>query len=159
MSTLDRRDFLRAAAGTVALGALTQPRSPAAETRRLKVAAVVTEFTYRSHAHCILENFLQPYYSNGQVTDPGCDVVSLYADQFPTGRDMARDVAKVYKIPLAPTIADALCVGGKELAVDAVLSIGEHGTYPTNARGQREFPRKRFFDEIVAVMRKAGRVV
>src|SRR3954452_23220416 len=140
MSTLDRRDFLRAAAGTVALGALTQPRTPAAETRRLKIAAVVTEFTYRSHAHCILENFLQPYYFNGQVTDPGCDVVALYTDQFPAGRDMARDVAKVYKIPLFSTIAEALCLGGKDLAVDAVLSIGEHGTYAVTPKGQREFP-------------------
>lgn len=159
MMPLDRRDFLRTAAGTIALGALTQRRSPAIEPRRLKVAAVVTEFTYRSHAHCILENFLQPYYFNGQVTEPGCDVVSLYADQFPAGRDMAREVAKVYKIPHVPTIAEALTVGGKELAVDAVLNIGEHGTYPVTAKGQREFPRKRFFDEVVAVMRKAGRVV
>ncbi len=28
---------------------------------RPKVAAIVTEFTYRSHAHVILENFLEPY--------------------------------------------------------------------------------------------------
>src|SRR5439155_22621461 len=55
--------------------------------------------------------------------------------------------------------ADALCLGGKELAVDAVLSIGEHGTYPTNAKGQHEYPRKRFFDEITAVFRRGGRAV
>src|SRR3954454_19278036 len=139
MTTFDRRDFLRTAAATAALA--LAPRSPAAEGRRLKVAAVVTEFTYRSHAHVILENFLQPYYFNGQVTDPGCDVVSFYADQLPAGRDMAREVAKVYKIPLFPTIPEALCLGGKELAVAAVLSIGEHGTYPTNAKGQHEYPR------------------
>ena len=45
------------------------------------------------------------------------------------------------------------------LAVDAVVSIGEHGTYPTNAKGQHEYPRKRFFDEIAAVVRSAGRPV
>jgi hypothetical protein len=153
--TFNRRDFLRATAAVAATGSLGR----AADSRRLKVAAVFTEFTYRSHAHVILENFLQPYYFNGQVTDPGCDVVSFYADQLPPGRDMARDVAKVYKIPLFSTIAEALCLGGKDLAVNAVLSIGEHGSYPTNAKGQREFPRKRFFDEITAVMRRAGRVV
>ena len=54
---------------------------------------------------------------------------------------------------------EALTLGGEALAADAVLSIGEHGEYPVNARGQREYPRKRFFDEIVAVFRKSGRVV
>src|SRR5215207_6338326 len=98
----DRRGFLRAAAGTLAAGGLA--RVTAADARRPKVAAVFTEFTYRSHAHVILENFLQPYYFNGQVTDPGCDVVGFYADQVPAGRDMARDVARVYKIPIFPTI-------------------------------------------------------
>jgi hypothetical protein len=68
-------------------------------------------------------------------------------------------VAKQFKIPVYKTIADALCLGGKELAVDAVLAIGEHGNYPTNKLGQVEYPRKRFFDESVAVMRKANRFV
>jgi hypothetical protein len=156
----DRREFLRAAgaAAATALGVSPAAARPAAGARP-KVAAVFTEFTYRSHAHVILENFLQPYYFNGRVTDPGCDVVSFYADQLPAGRDMARAVAKEYQVPIYPTIAEALCRGGKDLAVDAVLSIGEHGTYPVNAKGQREYPRKRFFDEIVAVFRKNGRVV
>jgi hypothetical protein len=122
-----------------------------------KVAAVFTEFTYRMHAHVFLENFLEPYLFNGQVTQPGVRVVSFYADQLPD-KDMARDVAKRYGIPMFGSIAEALCLGGKELAVDAVLSIGEHGTYPVNADGVREYPRKRFFDEIVAAFRRSGRV-
>jgi hypothetical protein len=157
-ATFDRRDFLRTAAGAAALG-LFAGRSTAADARRPKVAAVVTEFTYRSHAHCILENFLQPYYFNGQVTDPGCDLVAMYVDQFPENRDMAREVSKVYQVPIYPTIAAALCRGGKTLAVDAVVSIGEHGTYPTNAKGQHEYPRKRFFDDIAAVIHATGRAI
>jgi hypothetical protein len=121
----------------------------------LRVAAIVTEFTPRSHAHVILENFLEPYLFNGKKTDSRMDVVSLYVDQFPT-RDMARDVAKSYGIRIYPTIAEALRVGGDRLAVDAVLSIGEHGRYPRNAKGQVEYPRKRFFDEIVAEFRRSG---
>src|SRR5207247_1385815 len=92
-------------------------------------------------------------------TESRCDVVSLFGDQFPAGRDMARAVSKVYSIPIFSTIAGALTLGGKELAVDAVLSIGEHGDYPRNSKGQREYPRKRFFDEIVAVFRESRRVV
>ena len=123
--------------------------------RKLRVAAVVTEFTYRSHAHVILENFLEPYLFNGQPTDANMEVVSLYVDQSPR-RDMSRDVAKAYGIKIYPTIAEALRAESGRLAVDAVLSIGEHGRYRTNARAQVEYPRKRFFDEIVAEFRRSG---
>jgi len=44
-------------------------------------------------------------------------------------------------------------------AAEAVSLIGEHGDYPVNELGQVEYPRKRFFDEAVAAMRAAGRVV
>ena len=156
----DRRSILQSAAGLIAasLPLAAVARAAQRQDRRLKVAAVFTEFTYRSHAHVILENFLHPYLFNGQWTDPGMDVVSMYGDQFPPA-DMAREAARAYSIPIFPTIDAALCVGGKELAVDAVLSIGEHGRYPVNTKGQREYPRKRFFDEIVTVFRRSGRVV
>ena len=124
---------------------------------RLKVAAVLTAFTYRSHAHVLLENFLEPYLFNGKLTKSGIEVASFYVDQFPE-RDMAREVAAKYNIRIYPTIAGALCLGGEELTVDGVLSIGEHGKYPLNEKGQQEYPRKRFFDEIVAVFRRSGRV-
>ena len=154
---LSRRQWLAttAAAGTLArLGDVAN----ASSRKRPRVAAVVTAFTYRSHAHVILENFLEPYYFNGRLTDPGVDVVSLYVDQFPH-RDMARDVAKQYGIRIFPDIGRALRLGGSDLAVDGVLSIGEHGKYPVNERGQQMYPRKQFFDEIVSVFRQSGRVV
>jgi hypothetical protein len=155
---LNRRQWTQMAAGlaAAACGQLRPVR--AADAKRPRVAAVVTEFTYRSHAHVILENFLESYYFNGNLTDPGVDVVSLYVDQFPA-RDMARDVAKQYKIEIVPTIADALQLGTNDLVVDGVLSIGEHGRYPLTDRGQIMYPRKRFFDEIAAVFRKLGRSV
>lgn len=152
ISDSTRRQFL----GTLALPGLHAVA--AAEPKRLKVAAVITEFTYRSHAHVILENFLEPYLFNGTVTDSGMDIVAIFADQRPKG-DMLDAVAKAYAIPVHNTIDAALCRGGKELAVDAVLSIGEHGSYPRNALGQHQYPRKRFFDEIVAVMKRSGRFV
>lgn len=156
---LSRRQWLGTTAGALTWAACHGTRlAVAADAKRPRVAAVITEFTHRSHAHVILENFLEPYYFNGRLTDPGVDIVSLYVDQFPA-RDMARDVAKQYKFDIFPTIAGALQRGGNELAVDGVLSIGEHGNYPVTDRGQRMYPRKRFFDEIVAVFRKSGRVV
>ncbi|MBP85816.1 MAG: hypothetical protein CMJ64_03725 [Planctomycetaceae bacterium] len=155
-----RRSFLQA--GVVAAGgALVATPTTFAErdpARRPKVAAIFTVCHHRSHAHVILENFLETYLFNGKETDPGVDVVSFYADQTPGG-DMSAEVGQRYKIPIFKTIDEALCVGGKELAVDAVLSIGEHGSYPVNELGQRQYPRKRFFDEIVSVMRRSNRFV
>lgn len=152
-----RRRFLQATAGLLGFGLL--PSLSQAHHKRLRVAAVITEFTHRSHAHVILENFLEPYYFNGQVTDSGCDIVSIYCDQFPEKRDMCRAVAQAYDIPVCKTIGEALTVGSNTLNVDAVLSIGEHGQYPMTAKGQRQYPRKQFFDEIVKVFRQSGRVV
>ncbi len=154
-----RRRFLEQTsmglAGIAFSPALISMAAGVESSKKLKVAAIVTEFSYRSHAHVILENFLEPYLFNGKKTESGMDVVSLYVDQFPR-RDMARDVAKAYGIKIYPTIAEALRAGGTGLAVNAVLSIGEHGRYRTNAKAQVEYPRKRFFDEIVAEFRRSG---
>ena len=160
---LDRRNVLKTLAAAPIFGSLAALQSwgneyQAKENRRPRVAAIYTSFTYRSHAHVILENFLQPFLFCGEVTAPGVEVVSFYRDQTPAG-DMTDAVAKEYGIPVFKTIRDALCVGGTELAVDAVLSIGEHGSYPRNEFGQIMYPRKRFFDEIIAVMKEADRYV
>ncbi len=157
---LNRRQWIGTAAGALSLAACGQTHHVrGADGKRPRIAAVITEFTHRSHAHVILENFLEPYYFNGKLTEPGMDVAGLYVDQFPAGRDMARDVAKQYNIAIFPTIAETLRLGTKDLAVDGVLSIGEHGSYPKTDRGAMMYPRKRFFDEIVAVFRQSGRVV
>ena len=152
-----RRHFLAGAASAALFGRARRGAGQEGAEPPRKVAAVFTEFTYRSHAHVILENFLEPYLFNGRRTEPGMEVVSFYGDQFPPN-EMSRKVATKYGITIYPTIAEALCQGGERLAVDAVLSIGEHGKYPVNAKGQTEYPRKRFFDEIVAVFEGSGRV-
>lgn len=152
-----RRQFL----GTVAAGsaALAAPHLCATPPRRLRVAAVYTVLRRRSHAFNILENFLAPYLFSGQRIDPGMDVVSFYADQTVPQGDLTQEVAQRHRIRVYRTIAGALCQGGDELAVDAILCIGEHGEYPVNQLGQTEYPRKRFFDECVAVMRRSRRFV
>lgn len=160
MSQLTRRDLLRSSAVT-AVAAPLAARSGWAESqgaKRPKVAAVFTAMAHRLHAHVILENFLEPYLFNGKLTDPGCDVVSFYADQFPA-EDMARDVAKEYDIPIFKTVEESLTLGGQELAVDAILLIGEHGNYPFTEHGVRAYPRKRLFDDCVKVLQSSGRAV
>lgn len=153
-----RRELL--ASGAAAFTGVTLATSGVGQLaiRRPKVAALITIMTYRSHAHVILENFLEDYLFNGERTDPRVDIVSLYVDQRPPG-DMTPAVSRQYNLPIYPTIDAALCRGGKELAVDAVLSIAEHGSYPRSALGQVQYPRKRFFDETVATMKRSDRFV
>lgn len=158
---LSRRDWLKLSAATLAGSTSLNWQKldlEAAESKRPNVAAIYTEFYYISHAYHILHPFLGPYLFNGELLQPQCDVVSFYGDQF-TERDLSRGVAKKFDIPIYKTIREALCLGGKELAVDAVLSIGEHGTYPDTKYGQTMYPRKRFFDEIVEVMKQSKKFV
>lgn len=132
------------------------------QPRRPRVAAVYTVCHHRSHAHVILENFLTPYLFNGRIVEPTVEVVSLHADQRARGGDLpdlTDEISRRFKVPHYKTINDALTLGGKDLAVDGVLSIGEHGYYPVNKHGVMEYPRKRFFDEIVAPMRRSNRFV
>ncbi len=152
-----RRQFLGRAAG-LALAAATPRWLLADDAPRPKIAIILTACFYRSHAHVLLENFLEPYLFCGKLLKPAVDVVALYAAQF-NKDDMLRRIATDYKIPIYPSIAEAICRGGDELAVDGVVSIGEHGEYPENELGQQLYPRKEFFDEIVAVFRKSGRSV
>jgi hypothetical protein len=49
--------------------------------------------------------------------------------------------------------------GGDELAVDAVLLIGEHGDYPKNEYGQTQYPRYELFKQVTDVFRSDGRSV
>jgi hypothetical protein len=117
-----------------------------------KVAGIVTEYRRNSHADVILTKILEGYNLNGGA-GPNLQLVSLYVDQFPTN-DLSRDLAKKHNFTIYDTIEGALTLGGKQLAVDGVLSIGEHGKYPTNAKGQILYPRRRFFAEVANAFTK-----
>src|SRR5436190_23043708 len=120
LSRLSRRRFLQAAVASVpALSAFELHAAQPA--KRPRVAAIYTVFRFRSHAHNILENFLTPYLFNGRRVEPPCEVVSFYADQRATEGDETDEVARRFRIPVYRTIAEAMKVGGQELAVDAVL--------------------------------------
>src|SRR5262245_55377224 len=140
---LTRRDFLGASLASGACLSELEAAPADASSPRPRVAALFTELRLRSHAYNVLENFFAPYLFNGELAGPGVNVVSFYADQFPAG-DMARDVSQRFRVPLFDSIDKAMCVGGSELAVDAVLLIGEHGEYPENEIGQHLYPRKQF---------------
>jgi hypothetical protein len=122
-----------------------------------RVAGVVTEYRRHSHADVILGKILEGYLHDGQEF-PRLRLVSLYCDQFPGG-DMSRALAKQHNFTIYDTIEGAVTLGRKEVGVDGVILVGEHGKYPTNARGQILYPRRRFFEAVANVFARYRRVV
>lgn len=121
------------------------------------VAAVITEWRTNSHADVILSRILDPQ-AWGHERPFAIKVVSVYADVFPAN-DLCRSLCAKQGIPIFPTIAGAVGVGTRGVPVDGVLIIGEHGPYATNTRGQKLYPRRRLFDEVVHAFRVLGRRV
>jgi hypothetical protein len=121
------------------------------------VAAVVTVYHRDSHADVLVGKIIGGFDHQGGP-GPNLRLAALYVDQFPAN-DISRALAKKYGFPIASSIEGAMTLGGKKLAVDGVLSIGEHGKYPTNARGQILYPRRRFFEEIANTFVKYKKTV
>ena len=126
-------------------------------TKRSKIAAIVTEYRKYSHGQHIVDRFLEGYGWNSRHHRPPMDLVSLYVDQRPES-DLSRDRAERFpQMKIYPTVADTLTLGGSDLAVDGVLLIAEHGSYPTNEKGQHLYPRYELFKQIVSVYRTTGK--
>jgi hypothetical protein len=153
---ISRRTFLEAA-GT-GLAAVPLEAAADAPPPRKKLAILTTEWRYRSHAWHMGERFLAGYPMQGKWHMPPLKVVAAYVDQVPKN-DLSRDRAAQFGFTIYPSVAAALRQGGEKLAVDAVLLIGEHGTYPTNKIGQTLYPRYEFFQQAVKVFRADGRAV
>lgn len=124
-----------------------------------KVAAVTTVYHKYSHAQHIVDRFLYGYGWNGTHHRPPMKLVSLYVDQRPAGELSASRFKEFPALRMAHTIADALTLGTGQLAVDGIILVGEHGTYPKNEKGQTQYPRYEFFKQIVDVFKKSGRCV
>ena len=127
--------------------------------QRPKLAAITTVYRKHSHTQHIVDRFLEGYGWNGAHHHPPMDLVALYVDQ--VGRDdLSRDRASRFpQMKIYPTIAEALGCGTGKLAVDGVVIVGEHGNYPKTEKGQVQYPRYRFFEEMLAVFRASGRSV
>ena len=151
---MDRRHFLvLPTLGPAALSAAAQTASP--QTKRKKVAAIVTEYTWYSHADVICGRLMGGNSANGVWMPPRTHLVSLYRAQTPN-REMTLDMAARNGFRVYPTIREALTLGGPKLAVDAVAFIAEQGQYPYNEVGQHLYPRFEMFSEILDVYEQSG---
>jgi hypothetical protein len=158
MPGFNRRTLLRSAAAVAAGSPLRRLLAQQTERKTLPVAAIVTVYHTNSHADVIVGKILNGYDQQGGP-GPALKLVGLYADQAPS-RDLSRALAERHGFRIARSIDEALTLGTDRLQVAGVLSIGEHGEYPeTPDTKQRMYPRRRFFDEIVACFRRTGQVV
>jgi hypothetical protein len=125
---------------------------------KLPVAAVVSVYTPNSHADVIVGKILDGYQQDGGV-GPDLELVSLFTDQVPS-QDMSREKAKRHGFRISATVDDALTLGTNRLQVAGVLCIAEHGLYElTPETGQRMYPRRRFFDDVVQTFRRCDQIV
>jgi len=152
---LTRRSFLGSSAAALTAAAFS-PRTLAQNAKTKRLAVITTLWNYRSHAWHMAERFLHGYPMEGKWHRPPFEVVSAYVDQQPSG-DLSKRRSEEFGFKIYPTVAEALRCGGDKLAVDAVLQIGEHGNYPTNAIGQKQYPRYELFSQIVKVFKEDGR--
>jgi hypothetical protein len=139
--------FMLAQAGSVLAGAGTK-----------RVAALTTVYRQNSHADIIVSRLLLTDMLDGSGKDSPLKLASLYTDQRPAN-DISRLLAASHRFPIYSNIADTLTLGTDKLAVDGVLLIAEHGDYPRSTTGNTQYPKRRFWDEMIQVFRRSGRVV
>ena len=167
---LTRRDMLATTgmAGLAALtgsaagaGAQTAGQSPAATTaqRRPRIACLVSHWgATRSHADWIVTKLIDGYWWQGAHMPSRVDVASVYIHQLDTS-GLGQKVCKSKGIPIFKTVGEAVTLGGKELAVDGVVIVGEHGEYPTNLKGQWLLPRWWMYEKVIRVFEQSKRAV
>ena len=129
-----------------------------AHLSRKKIAFLGTDVYRHSHAQHFLDRFAMGFASGGKWIPPQVDIAAVYIDQV-HDNDLSKQRIQKYGLKQFPTIAEALTLGGAELAVDGVIIIGEHGDYPKNEKGQTRYPRYAWFKEVVKVFEASGRSV
>ena len=158
-----RRELLKASIAATAGTLLPSGGVPSAwgfapAREKLPVAAVVTVYQKNSHADVIVGKILEGYRQD-DGKGPDLNLVSLYTDQVPKS-DMSRKLAQKHGFRLAGSIDEAITLGTDRVQVAGVLSIGEHGDYPTTSdTRQHQYPRRRFFEGIIAAFRRCGKSV
>lgn len=158
MPSFTRREMLgmsgQAALAGIAAGAV----SPAQE-RRPRIACVVTYWAAPgSHADWIITKLIDGYWWKGAHTPSRVDVVSAYIHQLQES-GLGQKVCKAKGIRIFDTVREALTLGGKELAVDGVVLVGEHGIYHDNLQGQKYYPRWWLYQQIIQVFERSKRSV
>ena len=153
-----RREML-GMSGKAALAGMAAGTVSQAAEKRPRIACVVTYWAAPgSHADWIITKLLDGYWWQGARTPSRVDVVSVYIHQLQES-GLGRKVCEEKGIPIFNRVNEALTLGGKELDVDGVVLVGEHGIYHSNLKGQKYYPRWWLYQQIIRVFEQSKRSV
>lgn len=146
-------------AGLTALAGNAAAAFPGSAQNRPRIAVLASYWAYtRSHADWIVNKLIDGYWWDGAYTPSRVDVASIYIHQHDASQ-LGQKVAKAKGIPVFKSVAEALTLGGKELAVDGVVIVAEHGEYATDLRGHWLLPRWWIYNQVVRVFEQSKRSV
>src|SRR5689334_11168084 len=159
-SRLTRREMLGVTGlGLAALTGVATHPAPVPQQKKVRIACLVTYWAAtRSHADWIVNKLLDGYWWQGAHTPSRVEVVSVYIHQLDTSL-LGQKVCKAKNIPIFKTVKEAVTVGGKELAVDGVVIVAEHGNYPTDLKGHWLLPRWWIYQQVIQVFEQSKRSV
>src|ERR1700730_1412904 len=150
-SLFTRREMLglTGMAGMAALTGIAPDAVAQTAQKRPRIACLVSFWGLpTSHADWIVNKLIDGYWWQGAHTPSRVDVVSVYVHQFDTSL-LAQKVCKAKNIPMFKTVGEAVTLGGKELAVDGVVIVCEHGNYPTDLKGHWLPPRRWIWHAVI----------
>ncbi len=160
-SLLTRREMLgiTGMAGLAAFTGIVPDAVAQTVPRRHRIACLVSYWGLpTSHADWIVNKLIDGYWWKGAHTPSQVDVVSVYINQFDTSL-LGQKVCKAKNIPIFKTVGEAVTLGGKELAVDGVVIVCEHGNYPTDLKGHWLLPRWWVYQQVIRVFEQSKRSV
>ncbi|MEO8475334.1 MAG: hypothetical protein ABI477_24235 [Chryseolinea sp.] len=158
---LTRREMLgiTGIAGLSALTCSAAVAAPQTVQAKPRIACLVTYWgATRSHADWIITKLMDGYWWKGAHMASRVEVVSVYIHQLQES-GLGQKICKSKNIPIFKTVGEAVTLGGKELAVDGVVVVGEHGEYPTNLKGQWMLPRWWIYQQVIKVFEHSNRAV
>jgi len=156
-----RREMLEmtSMAGLAALTGVASDAVAQTAPKRPRIACLVSYWGLpTSHADWIVNKLLDGYWWKGAHTPSQVDVVSVYIHQLDTSL-LGQKVCKAKNISIFKTVGEAVTLGGKELAVDGVVIVAEHGNYPTDLKGHWLLPRWWIYQQVIRVFEQSKRSV
>jgi hypothetical protein len=156
-----RREMLEvtAAAGLATFTGIAPDVAAQTAQKRPRIACLVSYWGLpTSHADWIVNKLIDGYWWQGAHTPSQVEVVSVYIHQLDTSL-LGQKVCKAKNIPIFKTVVEAVTLGGKELAVDGVAIVAEHGNYRTDLKGHWLLPRWWIYQQVMNVFEQSKRSV
>ena len=122
------------------------------------IAFIANIYRNSAHADVIGTKLFVGIPADEGMVEPKVKIASMWIDQI-GDNDTGVRIGEMNGIQIYPTLEEALCLGGDDLAVDGVIYIGEHGEYKYNRLGQKMYPRMNYLERIFREIDASGKSV